>query len=89
MLLRKRHGAAAERLRTAVELDDRNAAAWADLGLALAVPTGYVLARWRFPGRWLLDALVLIPVIMSPMASGLVGSPSRQASHVSPRAAAH
>jgi molybdate transport system permease protein len=41
------------------------------LGLLLAVPTGYVLARWRFPGSWFVEALLLIPVIMSPMALGV------------------
>lgn len=41
------------------------------LGLVLAVPTGYALARWRFPGSWFVEALLLIPVIMSPMALGV------------------
>jgi molybdate transport system permease protein len=41
------------------------------LGLVLAVPTGFALARWRFPGSWFIEALLLIPVIMSPMALGV------------------
>jgi len=39
--------------------------------LLLAVPTGYALARWRFPGAWLAEAVLLIPVTMSPMALGV------------------
>jgi len=39
--------------------------------LVLAIPTGYALARWHFPGLWLVEALLLIPVIMSPMALGV------------------
>jgi len=41
------------------------------LALVLAVPTGYALARWRFRGSWFIEALLLIPVIMSPMALGV------------------
>ena len=41
------------------------------LALALAVPTGYALARWRFPGDWLVEAVLLIPVVMSPIALGV------------------
>ncbi len=39
--------------------------------LVLAVPTGYALARWRFRAMWLIEAFLLIPVIMSPMALGV------------------
>jgi molybdate transport system permease protein len=50
------------------------------LAVALALPTGFALARWKFPGVWLIEALLLIPVVMSPMALGvaillLLGSP--------------
>jgi molybdate transport system permease protein len=41
------------------------------LALVLAVPTGFALARWRFPGNWFVEALLIIPVIMSPMALGV------------------
>ena len=41
------------------------------LALLLAVPTGYALARWNFPGRSLLECLLIIPTIMSPMALGV------------------
>ncbi len=39
--------------------------------LLLAVPAGYALARWRFPGSWVIDALMVVPVVMSPMALGV------------------
>ncbi len=39
--------------------------------LALAVPTGYALARWNFKGRWIVDALLVVPVVMSPMSLGV------------------
>ena len=41
------------------------------IALVLAVPTGFALARWKFPGRWLIECLLVIPVIMSPMALGV------------------
>lgn len=41
------------------------------LGLAIAVPSAYLLARWSFPGKSLVDALLDAPVIMSPVALGL------------------
>jgi len=39
--------------------------------LLLAIPTGYALARWHFRGLWLVEAFLLVPVIMSPMALGV------------------
>ncbi len=41
------------------------------LALTIAVPTAYFLARHRFPGRFVVDALLDVPVIMSPIALGL------------------
>ena len=41
------------------------------LALLLAIPTGYALARWRLPGLWLVEALLIVPVVMSPMALGV------------------
>jgi len=41
------------------------------LALLLAVPTGYALARWKFKGVWIIDALLVVPVVMSPMALGV------------------
>lgn len=41
------------------------------VALLLAVPTGYALARWQFRGVWLAEAVLFIPVTMSPMALGV------------------
>lgn len=41
------------------------------LALILAVPTGYALARWNVKGLWLIDALLVVPVVMSPMSLGV------------------
>jgi molybdate transport system permease protein len=35
-----------------------------------AVLLGYVLARWRFPGRSLLDAAVHLPLVLPPVVTG-------------------
>ncbi|WP_317203291.1 molybdate ABC transporter permease subunit [Janthinobacterium sp.] len=46
-------------------------AAWATaLNLVLGVGTGYLLARARFPGRDLLDALLTLPMVMPPTVLG-------------------
>src|SRR5476649_1245562 len=46
-------------------------AAWATaLNLLLGIGTGYLLARARFPGRELLDALLTLPMVMPPTVLG-------------------
>ena len=55
-------------------------AGWATaLNLVLGVSVGYALARWRFPGRDLLDAAFTLPMVMPPTVLGyyllvLIGS---------------
>lgn len=48
----------------------------AGVGVVFAMPLAfviaYILARWRFPGRILLSALVMMPLVMPPVVSGLV-----------------
>lgn len=49
------------------------------LNLFLGVGAGYALARWRFPGRELLDAMLTLPMVMPPTVLGyyllvLIGS---------------
>ncbi len=39
-------------------------------GLPLAIMAAYALVRGRFPGRSLLDALVLLPLVMPPVVTG-------------------
>jgi molybdate transport system permease protein len=39
--------------------------------LVLATPLSYVLARYRFRGSWLLDAVVDLPMVLPPAVAGL------------------
>jgi molybdate transport system permease protein len=46
-------------------------AGWATaLNLVLGVGVGYVMARWRFPGRELADAVLTLPMVMPPTVLG-------------------
>ena len=46
-------------------------AGWATaLNLILGVGVGYAMARWRFPGRELADALLTLPMVMPPTVLG-------------------
>lgn len=57
---------------TAVRLSLR-IAAWATIcSLPLATSVAYVLARGRFPGKALLDGLCHLPLVLPPVATGLV-----------------
>ncbi len=55
-------------------------AGWAtSINLVFGVAVGYALARWRFPGRDLLDAAFTLPMVMPPTVLGyyllvLIGS---------------
>jgi molybdate transport system permease protein len=41
------------------------------LSVWVAVPLGYLLSRYRFPGKGLLDALLDIPIVLPPLVIGL------------------
>lgn len=41
------------------------------LSLWVAVPLGYLLSRYRFPGKFLVDTLIDIPVVLPPLVLGL------------------
>lgn len=43
-------------------------AAW--LGLPVAIAIGYVLARSRFPGKWLAETAVNLPLVLPPVVTG-------------------
>ncbi|MBI9077772.1 MAG: molybdate ABC transporter permease subunit [Desulfatibacillum sp.] len=46
---------------------------WAVLGsLPLGVLTAWVLARWRFPGKSILDGLIHLPLVLPPVVTGYV-----------------
>jgi molybdate transport system permease protein len=55
---------------TAVRLTLSIAARSVVFGLPLAVLVAYVLARCRFPGRAVLDALVHLPMVLPPVVVG-------------------
>jgi len=40
------------------------------LNLVLGVAVGYAMARWRFPGRELADAVLTLPMVMPPTVLG-------------------
>jgi len=40
------------------------------INLVLGVAAGFVLARWRFPGRELLDAVLTLPMVLPPTVLG-------------------
>jgi molybdate transport system permease protein len=40
------------------------------LAVGLAVPGAYLLARWDFPGKRLLDTFLDLPVVLTPIALG-------------------
>jgi molybdate transport system permease protein len=41
------------------------------LALVFAVPMGYSLSRFRFPGQVLIDAIVDLPIVFPPLVAGL------------------
>jgi molybdate transport system permease protein len=41
------------------------------LSLWVAVPTGYLMSRHRFPGKRLMDAILDIPIVLPPLVIGL------------------
>jgi molybdate transport system permease protein len=46
-------------------------ALWATaLDLVFGVAVGFALARWRFPGRELLDSILLLPMVLPPTVLG-------------------
>jgi molybdate transport system permease protein len=46
-------------------------ALWATgLDLVLGVAAGFALARWRFPGRELVDSILLLPMVLPPTVLG-------------------
>jgi molybdate transport system permease protein len=55
----------------AILLSVQCAALSALLGMVVAVPTAYFMARYRFRGHALLNALLDVPLVMSPIAIGI------------------
>jgi len=57
--------------RTALEFTLLASALAVALGLLTGVPLGYVLARYRFPGRRILESIVTIPVVIPHLVVGI------------------
>lgn len=55
----------------AIKLSILCATVAAGLAMVVAIPCAYVLARYRFPGSVLVDALLDVPIIISPIAIGI------------------
>ncbi|NQU20911.1 MAG: ABC transporter permease [Candidatus Nealsonbacteria bacterium] len=41
------------------------------IGLLFAIPMGYALSRYRFPGHALVDSIIDLPIILPPLVLGL------------------
>ena len=41
------------------------------LSMLVAIPLGYLLSRYKFPGRWFVDTVVDIPIVLPPLVLGL------------------
>lgn len=58
-------------IRYAVKLSLISCSITAILSLWVAVPLGYLLSRYHFRGKWLVDALIDIPIVLPPLVIGL------------------
>lgn len=65
------HALASPEIRYAVRLSLLSCTLTAILSLWVAVPLGYLLSRYQFRGKWLLDALLDIPIVLPPLVIGL------------------
>ena len=54
----------------ALALSLKVAATATAFGLPMAMLTGYALARWRFPGRQVLNIAAHMPLVMPPVVTG-------------------
>ena len=41
------------------------------LSVWVAIPAGYLMSRFRFPGQWLVDAILDIPIVLPPLVVGI------------------
>jgi molybdate transport system permease protein len=62
---------ASREIRYAVKLSLVSSSITALLSLWVAVPLGYLLSRFRFPGKGLVDALIDVPIVLPPLVIGL------------------
>jgi len=62
---------ASPEIRFAIRLSLLSCSVTAILSVWVAVPLGYLLSRQRFAGKWLIDALLDIPIVLPPLVIGL------------------
>src|SRR5262249_27728251 len=62
---------ASPEIQYAVRLSLISCSITAILSVFVAVPLGYLLARHRFPGKNLIDAILDIPIVLPPLVIGL------------------
>lgn len=55
---------------TAIALSLKVACAAVAFSLPLGIATGWLLARTRFPGKLLLDAVLMLPLVLPPVVTG-------------------
>jgi molybdate transport system permease protein len=55
---------------TAILLSLRVASVATAFALPFAIFAAYALARWNFPGKVLLDSVLLLPLVMPPVVTG-------------------
>ena len=41
------------------------------MSIWVATPLGYLLSRFKFPGRWLIDTIIDVPIVLPPLVIGL------------------
>jgi len=58
-------------IRSAMSLTLISCTITAILSVCVAIPAGYLLSRYQFPGSRLLDALLDIPIVLPPLVVGL------------------
>lgn len=58
-------------IRAALQLTLFSCTAAAILSIWVGTPLGYLLSRYSFRGRWLIDTLVDIPIVLPPLVLGL------------------
>ncbi len=63
--------AGAQAVTTALALSLATTAVSLVLTVALGLPLAYILARRRFPGSWLVEAIVDLPLVLPPSVAGL------------------
>lgn len=58
-------------IRSAIELTLVSCTIASILSLWVGTPLGYILSRYRFPGRALIDTIVDVPIVLPPLVLGL------------------